>query len=82
VIIGRQFEELKSSGWIDLHTRAVFVEMGLYNPATNLFTFFRMAAEFSKLGGCSVWKDTRTLAYVFEIISFSTRLRFSIVEIV
>ena len=53
--------ELNEERWLDLQTRAVFVELCLYNPNTNLFTFLRMGAEFPETGGNNVWRDLKTL---------------------
>ena len=36
-------DNLKYDGWIDRHTRVVFVELMLFEPATNLFAFVRLA---------------------------------------
>ena len=53
--------ELADGQWLDLQTRAVFVELCLYNPASNLFTFLRMAAEFPHVGDSVVWRQANTL---------------------
>lgn len=60
-VVSRTIEELNEERWLDLQTRAVFVELCLYNPNTNLFTFLRMGAEFPETGGNNVWRDLKTL---------------------
>ena len=59
--MSKTINELLEEQWLDLQTRAVFVELSLYNPNTNLFTFLRMGAEFPEIGATSVWRDLRTL---------------------
>ncbi|KAI8502519.1 hypothetical protein Bbelb_201070, partial [Branchiostoma belcheri] len=41
---------LESSGWIDQHTRAVFVQFTIFNPNTNLFSIMKLMTEFPTLG--------------------------------
>ncbi|XP_019626124.1 PREDICTED: polycystic kidney disease protein 1-like 2 [Branchiostoma belcheri] len=41
---------LESSGWIDQHTRAVFVQFTIFNPNTNLFSIMELMTEFPTLG--------------------------------
>ena len=60
-VVMKLVDELEEERWLDLQTRAVFVELCLYNPNTNLFTFLRMGAEFPVLGAASVWRDFKTL---------------------
>ena len=57
----KTMRELNEERWLDLQTRALFVELCLYNPNTNLFTFLRLGAEFPVLGAASVWRDFKTL---------------------
>ncbi|XP_071943837.1 polycystin family receptor for egg jelly-like [Antedon mediterranea] len=42
---------LRESKWVDQHTRAVFIEFSVYNPATNLFGVSNMVVEFPPTGG-------------------------------
>uniref|UniRef100_A0A1I8FY15 PLAT domain-containing protein n=1 Tax=Macrostomum lignano TaxID=282301 RepID=A0A1I8FY15_9PLAT len=42
--------KLAKEGWLDVYTRGVFVEMLLYNPNTNLFTFCELLLEFHNGG--------------------------------
>ncbi len=44
---------LKELSWIDMQTRAVIIQMSLYNPNVNLFIFVTIVAEFSPSGGVS-----------------------------
>ncbi|XP_066273363.1 polycystin-2-like protein 1 [Branchiostoma lanceolatum] len=41
---------LQQRRWLDERTRAVFVELILYNPHVNLFSSVTLAVEFTKLG--------------------------------
>ena len=60
-MVSKTIEELNESKWLDLQTRAVFVELSLYNSNINLFTFLRMGVEFPEVGSTIVWKDFKTL---------------------
>ncbi|KAI8510759.1 hypothetical protein Bbelb_116750 [Branchiostoma belcheri] len=42
--------QLEPSGWIDRYTRAVFVEMTVYNPHANLFSVVSLLTEFTAMG--------------------------------
>eukprot|EP00058_Branchiostoma_floridae_P012739 XP_002598227.1 hypothetical protein BRAFLDRAFT_69570 [Branchiostoma floridae] len=39
--------QLEPSGWIDRYTRAVFIEMTIYNPHANLFSVLNLLTEFT-----------------------------------
>ncbi|XP_078703854.1 polycystin-1-like protein 2 [Branchiostoma floridae x Branchiostoma belcheri] len=41
---------LRQHNWLDDQTRAVFVELVLYNPHVNLFSVLSLAVEFTNLG--------------------------------
>lgn len=43
--------------WLDRHTRAVFLEMNLYNPNINIFTYIMFIAEFIETGGIVPWSN-------------------------
>ncbi|XP_078688578.1 polycystin family receptor for egg jelly-like isoform X2 [Branchiostoma floridae x Branchiostoma belcheri] len=43
-------ENLERGQWIDSATRAIFVELIVYNPNANLFSVVSLLAEFSSLG--------------------------------
>ena len=93
-MVSNTIEELNEGKWLDLQTRAVFVEMSLYNPNINLFTFIRMGAEFPEVGSNVIWKDFKTLriythlgalgAYVFicELIALLVVLIFTVKAVV
>ncbi|XP_070188678.1 polycystin-1-like protein 2 [Littorina saxatilis] len=61
-VVTKTIQELEDGKWLDLQTRGVFVELCLYNPNTNLFTFMRMGAEFPTQGATTIWRDLKTLA--------------------
>jgi polycystin 1L2 len=42
---------LRELSWLDLQTRAVIIQMSLYNPNVNLFIFVTILAEFLPTGG-------------------------------
>lgn len=42
---------LEKSRWMDRHTRALFLELNLYNPNINIFTYIMFIAEFIETGG-------------------------------
>ena len=42
--------ELKSLSWLDMHTRAVIIQMSLYNPNVDLFIFVTLLVEFIPTG--------------------------------
>ena len=43
-------EQLISSDWIDVYTRAIFIEFTVYNPNVNLFAFVNLLMEFPRTG--------------------------------
>lgn len=45
--------KIKEMGWLDPHTRAVFIEFTLYNVNKNLFASVTMLAEIDSMGGIS-----------------------------
>lgn len=58
--------QLHQLSWIDHRTRAVVIQMTLYNPNTQLFTSVILLAEFLSTGGLDVQSR-------FEPISFQGR---------
>ncbi|XP_035682689.1 uncharacterized protein LOC118420093 [Branchiostoma floridae] len=62
-------ERLQSSGWIDQHTRAVFVQFTVFNPNTNLFSIMELMTEFPTLGStCAKVEATTVRLYRFQTI--------------
>ncbi|XP_061191524.1 uncharacterized protein LOC133199666 [Saccostrea echinata] len=43
--------------WVDRHTRALFLELNLYNPNINIFTYAMFIAEFIETGGILPWSN-------------------------
>ncbi|XP_078585209.1 polycystin-2-like [Branchiostoma floridae x Branchiostoma japonicum] len=41
---------LQQNGWLDENTRALFIELILYNPHVNFFSVVSLAVEFTNLG--------------------------------
>ncbi|CAF0957173.1 unnamed protein product, partial [Didymodactylos carnosus] len=54
---------LRDLSWIDDKTRAVFIQLNMYNPNVNIFTFVTFVLEFLPTGG--VFTEAR-----FEPLSF------------
>ncbi|KAI8509126.1 hypothetical protein Bbelb_129740 [Branchiostoma belcheri] len=50
---------LQKHAWLDDKTRAVFIELTLYNPHVNLFSLVSMATEFTGLG--TVYKGSEVV---------------------
>ncbi|XP_054716287.1 polycystin-2-like [Uloborus diversus] len=50
-VLLQKLERLEREGWIDKHTRAIFVEFGIYNAQINLFCAVTILAEFLPGGG-------------------------------
>ncbi|XP_019645325.1 PREDICTED: polycystic kidney disease protein 1-like 2 [Branchiostoma belcheri] len=50
---------LQKHEWLDDKTRAVFIELTLYNPHVNLFSLVSMATEFTSLG--TVYKGSEVV---------------------
>jgi polycystin 1L2 len=49
--IRNNLSELHKLGWIDNKTRAVFIQLNLYNPNVQLFTSVTFLTEFLSTGG-------------------------------
>ena len=43
--------DLKSNGWVDKYTRAVFIEFTVYNANSNLYCVVNLLLEFTAAGG-------------------------------
>eukprot|EP00030_Apusomonadida_sp_AF-17_P005614 a5553_32.p1 GENE.a5553_32~~a5553_32.p1 ORF type:complete len:718 (+),score=331.00 a5553_32:46-2154(+) len=46
-----RIRELQSENWVDLLTRAVFIDWAAYNPSVNMFVVGQMTFEFLPTGG-------------------------------
>jgi hypothetical protein len=58
--------DLKEVDWIDLQTRAIFVDFAVFYPSANGFVSARFAFEFSPSGGVFTSMDIQPLAlYIF-----------------
>lgn len=42
--------QLNATDWIDVYTRAVFIEFTVYNPNVNLFAYINLLTEFTSTG--------------------------------
>ena len=51
----QRIEELQAQGFIDMHTRFVYVSMNVYNVATDLFLCIELRFNFAHSGG--VWTE-------------------------
>ena len=50
-------QSLQDNSWIDCKTRAVFIEMNLYNPNANHFCVATLLVEFPTVGGVLTSSD-------------------------
>ncbi|XP_035660578.1 polycystic kidney disease 2-like 2 protein [Branchiostoma floridae] len=57
-------EHLQQQDWLDDKTRAVFIELTLYNPHVNLFSVVSMAVEFTNQGAAYKGSEVVTLRLV------------------
>ncbi|XP_078692659.1 polycystin-2-like [Branchiostoma floridae x Branchiostoma belcheri] len=55
---------LQRQDWLDDKTRAVFIELTLYNPHVNLFSVVSMAVEFTNLGATYKGSEVVTLRLI------------------
>ncbi|XP_062589811.1 polycystin-2-like [Saccostrea cucullata] len=60
--------QLKSLNWIDLYTRAVFVDTFLFNANTRLFTNIKVVFEISEFGSM----EMKTNTYSFNMFPYIT----------
>ncbi len=49
--VQNNLSQLHQLGWIDIQTRAVIIQLTLYNPNVQLFTSLTFLAEFLSTGG-------------------------------
>ena len=61
-------KKLEAARWIDRRTRAVVVEMTLFNPATNLFSGVNLLLEIPPSGGVTVSTHVSSV-YLYKYIS-------------
>ena len=54
-------EDLKENEWLDIYTRAIFVEFGTLNANTNLFTFVEVCIEFLVTGDIIYRKEIQSI---------------------
>ncbi|XP_060074442.1 polycystin-1-like protein 2 [Ylistrum balloti] len=60
-------QTLRNNSWIDLYTRAIFVELMLYNPDSKLFSHVKVIFELSSFGKLSMaFKITTANLYPFQ----------------
>ena len=65
-----QMNKLQSLRWTDDLTRAVFVELSLYNPHVNLFTMVVLVFEFTPLGNAKVQPHLWTMKLYRSVNDF------------
>ena len=65
-----QMKKLQSLRWTDDLTRAVFVELSLYNPHVNLFTMVVLVFEFTPLGNAKVQPHLWTMKLYRSVNDF------------
>jgi hypothetical protein len=57
----QQLSNLEASHWIDIKTRAVFLDMAFYNPNIDMFITIRMLYEFQSCGSVSMMPTYRIM---------------------
>jgi hypothetical protein len=57
----QQLTNLEASHWIDIKTRAVFLDMAFYNPNIDMFITIRMLFEFQSCGAVSMMPTYRIM---------------------
>lgn len=62
-------KELQDQNWLDLRTRAVFVEFTVYNPNVNLFAAMTMLTEFVPTGSALSRVDLK-VSFRFVLAAF------------
>ncbi|XP_078694861.1 polycystin-2-like isoform X1 [Branchiostoma floridae x Branchiostoma belcheri] len=60
--------DLRSNDWIDEKTRAVFVQLTLYNPNSNLLTTVLLSVEFSVIGAAFPTHEVLVFPPYFGIV--------------
>ena len=60
----KTISQLKKKSWIDLYTRAVFVEFVVYNPNLNIFGVSLTVVEFFAGGGNAIFNFSKDV-YVY-----------------
>ncbi|KAI8498229.1 hypothetical protein Bbelb_241730 [Branchiostoma belcheri] len=66
---------LQQSRWLDERTRAVFVELILYNPHANLFSLVTLLVEFTNLGAVYRRAEVVTLRLIQQDVILLLTLR-------
>ncbi|KAI8515777.1 hypothetical protein Bbelb_065900 [Branchiostoma belcheri] len=66
---------LQQSRWLDERTRAVFVELILYNPHVNLFSLVTLLVEFTNLGAVYRRAEVVTLRLIQQDVILLLTLR-------
>ncbi|KAK7506559.1 hypothetical protein BaRGS_00002034, partial [Batillaria attramentaria] len=62
----KMIAEAKKLDWLDLNTRAIFLEFTVYNPNVNLFGSFVLLTEFVNTGGATARVDLK----IFRLLSY------------
>jgi len=71
--------DLMHSGYVDLHTRALFVDLSVYNPMLDRIVHIRLTGELSKAGGLMpvyevwvvrLWELVTNIDAIFMIINY------------
>ncbi|XP_055876323.1 polycystic kidney disease protein 1-like 2 [Biomphalaria glabrata] len=80
-------DKAKSENWVDLNTKAIFLEYTIYNPNVNLFTSVTALVEFLPTGSAVTMADVkvfRLMSYIggFGVIVLVFEIFFGIVSII
>ncbi|XP_066269207.1 polycystin-2-like [Branchiostoma lanceolatum] len=66
---------LQEHGWLDENTRALFIELILYNPHVNLFSVVSLAVEFTNLGSAYKSSEIGTVRLIQDDVILLLVLR-------
>ena len=60
--------QLRQLNWIDTQTRAVIVQLTLYNPNVQLFTSVHLLAEFLSTGGVETVSNIQPISFQSKLV--------------
>ena len=63
-------KKAKDNDWLDLNTRAIFLEFTVYNPNVNLFASSVLLIEFLSTGGATARAEVK-VSHSIPLSSFS-----------
>ena len=67
-------KELENNRWIDMYTRAVFVEFNILNPGSRLANFARILLELPTIGG-NIWSSRMESVQLYRYSGLNCKYR-------